>query len=104
MVPRPWRPSTPLLCASSTIMMAPYFSAAAHRPGSGPISPSMLKTPSLMSSFFRQLGHPGQLLFGVGHILVAEDQNLGAREAAAIDDAGVVQLVADDVVILAEDG
>ena len=50
MVPRPLRPSTPEACASSTIMMAPYFSASAHSPGSGPISPSMEKTPSVISS------------------------------------------------------
>src|SRR5271157_4130854 len=33
------------------IMMAPYFSAASHRPGSGPMSPSIEKTPSVISSF-----------------------------------------------------
>ena len=39
-----------------------------------------------------------------GGILVREDVDLGAREAAAIDDAGVIQLVGDDVVLGAEDG
>ena len=49
-VPRPFLPNTPLACASSTIMMQPYSSASAQSSGSAPRSPSMLKTPSVMSS------------------------------------------------------
>src|ERR1017187_5085178 len=50
MVPRPLRPSTPEACASSTIIMAPWRSAASVKPGSAPISPSMENTPSVISS------------------------------------------------------
>src|SRR3974390_500047 len=57
MVPRPLRPNTPEECASSTIMMAPYFSASSHRAGSGPMSPSIENTPSVISSFL-----PGSFL------------------------------------------
>src|ERR1700678_4401287 len=51
MVPRPAFPNTPEECASSTIMMAPCRSAASANPGSGPMSPSIEKTPSEISSF-----------------------------------------------------
>src|SRR5271166_5809802 len=37
-------------------------------------------------------------------ILVAEDLDGGAGEARAVDDAGVVELVGEDEVFLAEDG
>ena len=43
-----------------------------------------------------------QKLFGMRRVLVAEDFDLGAREAGAVDDAGVIQLVGDDEVFLAE--
>ena len=38
--------------AAALDMIAPYFSAASHRPGSGLMSPSIEKTPSEISSFF----------------------------------------------------
>ena len=44
----------------------------------------------------------GELLFGVGHVFVAEDQNFRARKPGAVNDAGVVQLVADDEIVFAE--
>src|ERR1035437_3072227 len=50
MVPRPLRPSTPEACASSTIIMAPWRSAASVKPGSAPMSPSMENTPSVINS------------------------------------------------------
>ena len=69
------------------------------------MSPSMEKTPSVMRSLRPgRAVEGGQLLFGGGDVLVREDVDLGAREAAAVDDAGVVELVGDDVVVLAEDG
>ena len=43
-------------------------------------------------------------LFGVGGVFVAEDLDLGAGEARAVDDAGVVELVGEDEVFFAEDG
>ncbi len=45
-----------------------------------------------------------QELFAVGDVLVAEDLDFGAREAGAVDDGGVVELVGEDEVVLAEDG
>src|SRR5579862_870887 len=44
----------------------------------------------------------GELLLGVGNVLVAEDENLRPGKTAAVDDRGVVQLVGDDEVVLAE--
>ena len=43
-------------------------------------------------------------LFGVGDVFVAEDFDLRAGEAGAVDDGGVVELVGDDEVFFAEDG
>ena len=43
-----------------------------------------------------------QILSGVRDVAVAEYVDFRAREAAAVDDAGVVQLVGDDVVLGAE--
>ena len=50
------------------------------------------------------VGHFLQQLLAVGRVLVAEDLDLGPREARAVDDAGVVQLVGEDEVVLAQDG
>ena len=75
--------------------MAPYFSASCaqlrqradiavhgkHAVGDQQLAPRLVL-------------HAGQLLFGMRHVLVAEDQDLGARKAAAVDDGGVIQLVA----------
>ena len=58
-----------------------------------------------MSNFF-----PGfilntrQSLFGLRHVLVFEDENLGARQSSTVDDGSVIQLVGDDEVVLAQDG
>ena len=41
-----------MACASSTIMMALYFSASAASLSTGPMSPSMEKTPSVMRSLW----------------------------------------------------
>ena len=43
-----------------------------------------------------------QLRLQVGHVVVAVAEALGLAEADAVDDAGVVQLVGDDGVLLAE--
>ncbi len=96
-------PRTPEACASSTIMIAPYFSANSHRPGSAPMSPSMEKTPSVISSLWPGLiFHAGELLFGVSEIFVIEDQNLRARKPRAVDDRRVIELVGDDEIFFAE--
>ena len=44
-----------------------------------------------------------QQLLGVRDVLVTKNLDFGAREACAVDDAGVVQLVGDDEVFFAED-
>jgi len=41
--------------------------------------------------------------FGVGNVFVTEDFDLRAREACAVDDACVVELVGEDEVVFAED-
>ena len=46
--------------------------------------------------------HAGELLFGVGHVFVAEDENLRSRKTAAIDDRGVIQLVGNDEIVFAQ--
>ena len=46
--------------------------------------------------------HAGELLLGVGHVFVAEDENLRPRKTAAIDDRSVIQFVGDDVVVFAQ--
>ena len=51
-MPRPLRPNTPDECASSTIIMQLYFSAKSHNAGSGAMSPSIEKTPSVMISLW----------------------------------------------------
>ena len=51
-------------------------------------------------------GRTGQISQSVvrrGDIFMCEDVDFGAREATAIDDAGVVQLVGNDVVAGTED-
>ena len=85
-------------------MMAPYFSASAHElrqradvavHGENAVGDQQLVA-GLVLDFIQQL-------FGVRHILVAEDFDLGAREPRAVDDAGVVQLVGDDEILFAQD-
>ena len=65
----------------------------------------MEKTPSEISSFRPESAVEfGEEFFGGGGVFVREDMDLGAREAAAIDDAGVIQLVGDDVIFRSENG
>ena len=90
-VPRPFVPNTPLACASSTIMIAPNSSARAQSAGNGATSPSMLNTPSVTSSARGR------------DVLVREDLDRRATQAAAVDDAGVIECVRDDDIVLAEE-
>jgi len=46
----------------------------------------------------------GEFGFGDGDIGMGEDVDFGAGEPAAVDDAGVIELIGDDVVLLAEYG
>ena len=52
----------------------------------------------------RLVGNFLQQFFAVGRVLVAEDLDFGPREPRAVDDGGVVQLVGEDEVVLAQDG
>ena len=104
MVPRPFFPNTPLACASSTIMMQPVSSASAQSAGSGPRSPSMLKTPSVISSLRWPAGSAVDDPARGVDVLVRKDLDRGAAQPAAVDDAGVIQLVGDDHVVFGEDG
>ena len=64
----------------------------------------MLNTPSVMSSVRWPAGSDLQRLARGVDVLVREHLDRRAAQAAAVDDAGVVQLVGHDDVVLAEDG
>ena len=96
-------PTAPVACASSTISRAPWRRASSSSCGSGATSPSIEKTPSVTISAARPPARsqpPGEVL----DVAVAVDEGLGAREAAAVDDAGVVQLVGEDDLAAAGQG
>ena len=93
--PRPPGPSAPVACASSTISRQPWRRASCQQLGSGAMSPSIEKTPSVTISAAAPAGlaqAPGEVL----EVAVAVDEGLGPGEAAAVDDAGVVELVGED--------
>ena len=60
----------------------------------------MLKTPSVMSSLRWPAGSSAQDLARGVHVLVRKHLDRRAAQAAAVDDAGVIQLVGDDDVVL----
>ena len=94
-VPRPPGPSAPVACASSTISRQPWRRASAASSASGATSPSIEKTPSVTISAAPLAGlaqPPGEVL----DVAVAVDEGLGPGEPAAVDDAGVVELVGED--------
>jgi hypothetical protein len=47
--------------------------------------------------------HAGQLLFGVGNVLVAEDENLRPRKPRAVDDRSMVELVGNDEIVFSQE-
>ena len=84
-------------------MMAPYFSASAVNcrqranvavHGKDAVGDDQLVAGLVLDRF--------ELLFGVGCVFVAEDFDLRARQACAVDDAGMVQFVGDDEVFFAQ--
>ena len=84
-------------------MMAPCFSAAATSAGSGPISPSIEKTPSGDQKLAAgNIVEFGEDRFGTGRVFVPKDVDLGLRQPAAVDDAGVIEFVGDDVIFRRE--
>ena len=105
MVPRPLRPSTPEECASSTIMMAPWFCGRLRQ--SGQRADIAIHGKNAVADQQFAAGHRielGQHALGRGHVFMRKDVDLGAGEAAAVDDAGVVQLVGNDVIFGRENG
>ena len=84
-------------------MMAPYFSARSHSAGQradvAVHGKDAVGDQQLLAGL---VFDAGQLLFRLGDVLVLEDQNLGARQARAVDDRGMVQLVGDDEVFFAQ--
>ena len=66
--------------------------------------PSIEKTPSVAISLKRAPAASAScsLRLQIGHVVVAVAEALRLAQADAVDDAGVVQLVADDRVLLAE--
>ena len=82
----------------------PCSSARSHRSGSAPRSPSMLKTPSVISSLrgrARQLSDDAAR--GVD-IAMGKDFDRGPAQPGAVDDAGVVQLIGNDEVVFRQNG
>ena len=110
--PRPLRPSTPEAWASSTNTAAPTSSAASTMPGSGAMSPSIEKTPSVTTRIRRYGPEPSGRPFSAASRRISrsaatsrvrEDLARRLREAHAVDDRGVVERVGDDQVLLAGD-
>ena len=64
----------------------------------------MLKTPSVMSSLRWPAGSSLQDLARGVDVLVRKDLDRRAAQAAAVDDAGVIQLVGDHDVVFGQDG
>ena len=85
-------------------MMQPNSSASVHSSGSGPRSPSMLKTPSVMSSLRWVAGRLREDLARRVDVLVRKHLDGRPAQPAAVDDARVIQLVGDHHVVLGEDG
>ena len=74
---------------------APWRRASSSSSGSGATSPSIEKTPSVTISAAPAAAWsqaPGEVL----EVAVAVDEGLGPGEPAAVDDAGVVELVGED--------
>ena len=97
-------PNTPLACASSTIMMQPNSSASSHerrqRPEVAVHAEHAVGDEQL--ALARRGSSCEDASRGVD-VLVREHLDRGAAQAAAVDDAGVVQLVGDDDVVLGQD-
>ena len=111
-VPRPLRPEDARRVGIVDHRpLASYRSATSQMSGSGAMSPSMLKTPSVMTRMRRY----APLGAAVGRAsrstrsrpstsLCGKTARDGLGQPDAVDDRGVVELVADDQVALAGDG
>ena len=84
-------------------MIAPYFSATSHKPGQRADVAIHREHAVGDQQFLAGLVlHAGELLFGVGDIFVAKDQNLCPRQPRPIDDRGVIQRIGDDEILFAQ--
>ena len=93
--PRPSGPMQPVPWASSTATRTPWRWASSTISASGATSPSIEKTESVTIERAAALGlahAPGEVL----DVAVAVDEGLRARQAAAVDDRRVVELVGED--------
>ena len=105
-VPRPASPTKPTAWESSTIVSASWRSARSQIADRFATMPSIEKTPSVATSLKRAPAASAslQLRLEVGHVVVAVPVALRLAQADAVDDARVVQLVADHRVLLAQQG
>jgi len=92
MVPRPLASQDAGGVRVVTIMIAPYFSARSHKPGSGPMSPSMEKTPSLISSFLPAVFH-ARSRSSAWRYSCARRREFWRVTGALVNNRGVVQLI-----------
>ena len=102
-VPRPVLPRTPVEWESSTTSTAPYSRQMAAMSGRLAMAPSIEKTPSVITIFDLAVGGGGELGAQVVEVAVLVDAGLalgdGLGEPEAVDDRGVVELVAQDEVV-----
>ncbi len=103
-VPRPPSPTKPTACESSTITSAWCWSARSQialEVGDDAVHREHAVGGDQLESRAGRFGlvQPG---FEVGHVVVAVAQALRLAQPDAVDDAGVIQFVADDRVLLAE--
>ena len=84
-------------------MIAPYFSARSvslrHRANVAVHGEDAVGDDQLAPGFVLDLF---QQLLGVGDVFVAKDLDLRARQPRAVDNAGMVQLIGDDEIFLAQ--
>ena len=101
--PRPPGPTAPVACASSTISRQSWRRARRASSSSGATSPSIEKTPSVTIREPRPAASRSPQA-RCSSVAVAVDEGLGPREPAAVDDAGVVELVGEDDLASAGEG
>src|SRR3954452_23057501 len=99
-VPRPLLPRTPVPCESSTTRKASYSDASSMISGSGASEPSIEKTPSVTMTLLRdsRVASSARRRCGIFRFFVT--LLLRLRQADAVDDRSVIQLVGDDRVLL----
>ncbi len=103
-VPRPPAPTNPTACESSTIVSAPWRSARSQidfKVGDDAVHREHAVGRDQREAGSRSLRFP-ELRLEIGHVVVAVAKALRLAEADAVDDARVIQFVADHGILLAE--